>query len=228
MTEIVQNHKKLLTRSAGGKDIWVHHVGDLKLPRFVLMGGIHGDEPEGALIVEDFLAHAQQLKNALKASALVVPRYNPDGLDINERVNSRGVDLNRNFPATDWSPEHKAPRYFPGTHANSEPETQGFVELLQQHQPFLVVHCHTYIPQINYTGTQSKKWAEIIGLGSGHPITEDIGYPTPGSLGQFCLHNLKTACVCIELPEQVERKSAWAMVGPNLLTILERGLDLIK
>ena len=48
---------------------------------------------------------------------------------------------------------------------------------------------------------------------------DNIGYPTPGSLGQFCSLNLNVACVCIELPEEVERKTAWKLIGNSLLEI---------
>jgi murein peptide amidase A len=214
---------QVLAKSAGGEEILVHVLGDPKLPKFFLIGGVHGDEPEGSRVVEDFLEAAESLERDFKACVIVVPRYNPDGLNRNERTNANGVDLNRNFPAEDWSPECKAPRYNPGPKALSEPETQGLVKLLEDSKPFLVVHCHTYIPQVCYTGEPSRKWAEILAQNFGHPVTEDIGYPTPGSLGQYCLLNLKAACVCIELPEQVEAKTAWNMVGQSLLEIAKNG-----
>src|SRR5207248_2770298 len=97
------------------------------------------------------------------------------------------------------------------------------VKLMTDSKPFLVVHCHTWIPQICYTGENSRPWAEVIAADFGHPVTKDIGYPTPGSLCQFCLLNLKTACVCIELPEDVKAERAWKMVGQSLLEVARRG-----
>jgi murein peptide amidase A len=219
----VPKTSRLLARSAGGREIEIVTLGDPRLPKFVLIGGIHGDEPEGSQIVVDFIRHAESQVDDFKACVLVIPRYNPDGLDGNERTNGNGVDLNRNFPAKDWSSDHRAPRYFPGSAPSSEPETRALVDLLAKEKPFLVVHCHTYIPQVCYTGEISRPWAEILAKEFGHPVTEDIGYPTPGSLGQYCLHDLKTACVCIELPERVEQGTAWKMVGSSLLEIARRG-----
>jgi murein peptide amidase A len=204
-------------------DIELVTLGDPKLPKIVLIGGIHGDEPEGSIVVSDFIQKARAEAGEFKACVLAIPRYNPDGLDINERTNANGVDLNRNFPAKDWAPGHRAPRYFPGTGPSSEPETKALVELLKNEKPFLVVHCHTYIPQVCYTGEISRPWAEILAKEFGHPVTDDIGYPTPGSLGQYCLHDLKTACVCVELPEQVDREQAWKMIGPSIMEIARRG-----
>ena len=221
----METTKKLWAKSAGGKDIWLHTMGNPKYPKFVLIGGVHGDEPEGSVLVEDFLVKAEKLAADFKACALVIPRYNPDGLEKNERVNGNGVDLNRNFPAKDWSPDFKAPRYYPGAKQASESETQALVSLLTTEKPFLVIHCHTYIPQINYTGEISKKWAQILAKNFKYPVTDNIGYPTPGSLGQFCLYDLKTACVCIELPEEVKKEIAWNLLGESLLEIAKIGLS---
>ncbi|MBK9294335.1 MAG: DUF2817 domain-containing protein [Oligoflexia bacterium] len=215
--------KKIITHSAGGLPIEMYVLGNINLPKFFLIGGVHGDEPEGSVLVWDFIKNAQSVLQKLNSCCLAIPDYNPDGLKNNQRVNANGVDLNRNFPASDWSPEFKAPRYNPGKQPESEPETKALAKLLRETNPFLVIHCHTYVPQMNYTGERSKKWALKLMKNFNHPITDDIGYPTPGSLGQFCYYNLKTACVCIELPEQVEQQKAWDMVGPALLELAING-----
>jgi protein MpaA len=214
---------RLLSKSAGNKDIFYYSLGDVKKPCFILMGGVHGDEPEGSVVVEKFLIEATKIQEKFKTHTLVIPRYNPDGLEANERMNSNGVDLNRNFPSADWSSEARAPRYYPGTGPSSEPETKGLVALIKNHTPFLIVHCHTYLPQVCYTGVKSMKWAEILSKNFGFPVTENIGYPTPGSLGQYCLLDLDIACVCVELPESVKPKKAWDMIGSSLLEISTNG-----
>lgn len=212
---------EILGRSAGGHDLELFHLGPDKTRPLIFLGGVHGDEPEGSTIVWDFIEFADKHLSTFKSQVLAIPAYNPDGLKKNERVNASGVDLNRNFPARDWSPEARAPRYYPGPFAASEPETKALVSLLKKTKPFLMVHFHTYLPQINYTGPKSKKWAEFLAKDYGHPVTEDIGYPTPGSLGQYCYLELDLPCVCVELPEQVERTKAWTMLGPALLEICQ-------
>jgi hypothetical protein len=188
------------------------------------VGGVHGDEPEGTRLVEDFINLVGDEESQFKFCFVCVPRYNPDGLDTNSRTNGNGVDLNRNFPASDWSPEVKAPRYHPGDRPGSEPETQSLVKLIELEKPFLIIHCHSWKPQICYTGQASRFWAEMMGKDfGGHPVTEDIGYPTPGSLGQYCLLNLKTPCLCIELPEQIQPSEAWSISRPGLTEIARSG-----
>lgn len=215
---------ELLTFSAGRNSIELTRLGAIENPKVLFIGGVHGDEPEGAALALDLIKYAEKEVESFKSCALIIPEFNPDGLKKNQRTNANGVDLNRNFPADDWSPETKSPRYYPGTHGGSEPETAALVKVIAQYRPYLIIHFHTYIPQINYTGEISRKWAEFLAKDFGHPVTEDIGYPTPGSLGQYCLHNLNTPCVCVELPENVERKKAWEMIGESLLEILRVGI----
>ncbi len=215
---------EILAHSALKNPIELYRLGIAYAPTLIVLGGMHGDESEGAVFVEDFLAHVQSIRPMdLNVNLLVVPRFNPDGLSKNERVNGNGIDLNRNFPSLDWTSEVAASRYNPGAKPESESETSGLVKLLEKENPFLIVHVHTYLPQINYTGEISMKWAEILAENFGHPITDNIGYPTPGSLGQYAHQILKTACICVELPEQVERNKAWQMLGPALLKIAKSG-----
>jgi hypothetical protein len=37
---------------------------------------------------------------------------------------------------------------------------------------------------------------------NGYRITEDIGYPTPGSFGDYCGKELRIAIVTLEMPPQ--------------------------
>ena len=124
-------------------------------------------------------------------------------------MNSSGVDLNRNFPSTDWSPEAKAPRYFPGTSPGSEPEVKALCGLIAEKKPQVIIHFHSWEPCVVYTGSAGKVWAEKAGLGTGYQVREDIGYPTPGSLGQYGWLNCKTPVVCIEEKEGIALETIW-------------------
>jgi protein MpaA len=219
LTILLMLERRLLSKSASNQEIWMYRIGRETLPKWFLIGGVHGDEPEGAQLVDDFILKAQSIASRFSSQVIAIPKFNPDGLGKNERVNGNSVDLNRNFPSHDWIPDVKAPRYNPGPSPESESEVKALVKLLKDEKPFLVVHCHTYIPQINYTGEISKIWAEKLSTDFPYPITDNIGYPTPGSLGQYCFYNLATPCVCIELPEKVEREVAWKLMGPSLLAV---------
>jgi len=185
-------------------------------PPFIFVGGVHGDEPEGVELATKLLAWLQKNNRADFKSWVLIPNLNPDGSTIQERTNSRGVDLNRNFPTPDWSPESKAARYYPGPRAQSEPETTALVDLILEKQPQLIVHFHSWEPCVVYTGAPGKRWAEILATGTGYPVREDIGYPTPGSLGDYGWHVRQTPVVCIEAQEKTPLSEVWSRFEPGL------------
>ena len=73
----------------------------------------------------------------VQLSVLVVRTPNPDGQADRTLTNSRGVDLNRNFPSTRFT---ASPRRETGEKPGSEPETRALIQLLHQFNPELVIH----------------------------------------------------------------------------------------
>jgi len=171
----------------------------------LLMGGIHGDEPEGVRLAEDTLQWLKSNKSGGKVCPwIVIPCLNVDGFAKATRVNGRGVDLNRNYPSRDWSAEARAERYFPGASPGSEPEIQAVVELIKTYEPRLVIHCHSWNPCIVGTGPLSKTDSARLAACSGYEDQDEIGYPTPGSLSRYGWHDHKIPVICIEEQEDLE------------------------
>ncbi len=189
---------------------------------FLIIGGVHGDEPEGVYLVESFLEWAKDMyqKGHILKPWIAIPCLNPDGFSKRERVNSNGVDLNRNFPSKDWSKEHKEPRYYPGNHPASEVETQSIIELIEKYNPQVIIHCHSWKPLVVYTGTQVIEIAKAFSDASGYPLHEDIGYPTPGSLGQYGFQEHEIGVVCTEEREGASREETWNHFGKAFEKIL--------
>lgn len=150
----------------------------------LIVGGVHGDEIEGIQA-----AHAindRFLKNfPYNYQATVVPCLNMDGMLANTRKNGNSVDLNRNLPTLDWTSVAAKESYFPGTSANSEPENKALTQYIENTKPKFILSLHSWIPLLNING-DCKKIAGIISSITGYKITDDIGYPTPGSLGTYC------------------------------------------
>ncbi|MBX2987680.1 MAG: DUF2817 domain-containing protein [Bdellovibrionaceae bacterium] len=189
----------------------------------LFIGGVHGDEPEGVRLAEDLLVWIQgavKLRRKLHPWILI-PNINPDGFKAKQRTNGRGVDLNRNFPSSDWSPEAKAPRYHPGPAPASEPEVQALVALIAAVKPKLIVHFHSWEPCVVYSGASGKPWAEKIARGTGYEAREDIGYPTPGSLGQYGALTLQIPVICVEAKEGDVPDELWPRFGRGLTSLLK-------
>jgi hypothetical protein len=186
----------------------------------LFIGGVHGDEPEGVRLANELLTWLQEKEKTepeLIRPWILIPCINPDGFHRNQRTNSNGVDLNRNFPSQDWSSEAKAPRYYPGPTPGSEAEVQALIKLIEAEKPQLIVHFHSWEPCVVYTGAPGKKAAEILATGSGYTAREDIGYPTPGSLGQYGWLDRQIPVICIEEQEHIDLELVW----PHFKTGLE-------
>ena len=177
----------------------------------LLFGGVHGDEPEGARLADDTRGYlAARAGDPAITPWVVIPCLNPDGLARGTRVNGRGVDLNRNYPSSDWSPVAELPRYFPGPSPASEPEVQGIVALIDALRPRLLIHCHSWRPCIVQTGAPGRRDAERLAASVGSEIVDDVGYPTPGSLSRYGWHDRGIPVVCIEdQDEQTDLATIW-------------------
>ena len=106
------------------------HVG-------VIIAEIHGTERAGRPIAR----RLRQLGAPGKTAMWIIPTVNPDGHVARQRKNARGVDLNRNGPHL-WKGTARAPDYYPGRWAMSEPETRAYMQFLEGLDPDLVLIYH--------------------------------------------------------------------------------------
>ncbi len=171
-------------RSVMGREIPVFIYGN-DGPITLVIGGIHGDEPGGVALAEEFIHRLQSnsIKN-LVGRIVVIPRANPDGLIAGTRVNARGIDINRNFPTRDFRQGHFTQSCNPGKQAGSEPETRGILHTAEVFKPKLILVFHAELGCVNYDGP-GDSIAKVISLENGLPVRQDLGYPTPGSLGTY-------------------------------------------
>lgn len=166
-------------------EVWLP-AGPCKL---LIHAGIHGEEGETTVA----LSRALRFLPERSPSCAVVLAANPDGLIRGTRGNARGVDLNRNFPTEDWSPEvvkirstMESPRdveFSPGSGPGSEPEIRALTALIEELRPEAAVALHAPLACIDDAteGTLAGWLAERTGL----PLVSDVGYPTPGSFGAW-------------------------------------------
>lgn len=152
--------------------------------RVLILGGVHGDETEGVIAAHGLLERfSRSFSYRLKVD--LVPAFNLDGVLARQRVNARGVDLNRNLPTADWTDQAATERYNPGPSANSESENQALVKYIDEKKPNFILSLHSWKPMLNVNG-RCQKIAETIAKFTGYEIKDSIGYPTPGCLGTYC------------------------------------------
>lgn len=152
------------------------------LIKVLILGGVHGDEPEGIVAAKGLIEHFRNHFN-LKLNLTIVPEFNPEGMLLKTRGNSNKVDLNRNLPTKDWSAVAATERYYPGPQALSEIENSFLVDWIEKEKPDVIYSLHSWKPMLNTNGDLPE--AAEIAKHTGYVIEPDIGYPTPGSLGTY-------------------------------------------
>jgi len=189
---------------------------------YLFIGGVHGDEPEGVELAKKLLLWLQKNNKPSFHSWILIPCLNVDGYEKKDRTNGNGVDLNRNFPSPDWNSLFKAPRYYPGGSPASEPEVKALCQLITDTKPKAIIHFHSWEPCVVYTGKPGKKIAETLALKTGYEVREDIGYPTPGSLGQYGWLVHKIPVICVEEKDHIDLSLVWPRFALGLETLLSQ------
>ncbi len=173
----------------------------------LIMGVFHGDEPVGCDLVVRLADTLQKNPSLIHNRVVLVPVVNPDALLKGTRKNSNKVDINRNFPTDDWSPVYTKKMYYPGREAGSEVETQVVMEILEKYKPDRIFSIHSPLRMNNFNGP-ARRLAEIVGRDNGYPVTEDVGYTTPGSFGTYTGVERKIPTLTVELPD-IGPEEAW-------------------
>ena len=185
-----------LGRSVQGRPINVVRIGDPAGPRKVLVvGAIHGDEPEGRKVV-DLLRTAAAPPGV---ELLLVRDLNPDGLQRHTRQNAHGVDLNRNSSQGRRFLGGPGTRFYAGPHAFSEPETRAIRALILATRPAVTVWYHQpfgLVDRPESGGEQiSLAYSRISGLRV-QPLA-----PRPGSMSRWVNVRVRPgSSLVVELP----------------------------
>ncbi len=177
------------------------------LKNILVIGVFHGDEPQGDFLIKKYL----EIK---EASMLFIPCLNPDGMALNVRTNSNGVDLNRNFPTENWGKnegenatcDDESTAYYGGKSPASEVETRFVIDIIEEYKPRLILTLHSPYKVVNYDGPGekiAKKISEIIG----YPAEGSIGYPTPGSFGTYAGVERHIPTITLELDDKIPAES---------------------
>ncbi len=189
-------------------------------PRRVLwIGGIHGDEPQGAVATAALAGAFRHARLEDRVTLTILEDDNPDGRVRHTRDNANHVDLNRNFPARNFDKTN--PEY--GGTPLSQPESRALYNLIQRVRPDLVLSCHASRghPYINYDGP-AKAIAARFSHDSGLPVepSNALGFGTPGSLGSLLGIDRAVPILTIELLRDSSPTAAWNAIRRAALSVI--------
>lgn len=186
----------------------------------LVIGSIHGDETESLGAIDE-LADAVE---GMDATVRIIRDLNPDGTAAGRRTNANGVDLNRNFPASNFRPSRGR-----GLSPLSEPEAGALGIEFGLFAPDVVIVCHSTGrgPFVNFDGPAADLAGVFADAASQFDtrwrVVPDMGYPTPGSLGTFVGVDGGTPILTIEQDRGTDPELAAGAVIAGVVAIIELG-----
>lgn len=186
--------------------------------RVIWIGGIHGNEREGAVSTEELPNALAAIPGALEAVTLtILEDVNPDGTAAGTRGNADGVDLNRNYPATNFLPGEAY-----GQRPLDQPEAKALHDLVRAERPHLVIVAHSWRGDhfINFDGP-AVGHAELFSRRSGYRVKpSDKIHPTPGSLGSWVGRKLKIPILTLEHERGADPWKCWVDTRTAILAVI--------
>jgi murein peptide amidase A len=151
----------VLGRSVDGRLITAVETGDSDSPRKALVVGcIHGNECAGIAVA----VRLARTPAPSETDLWILSDLNPDGASAGTRGNSRGVDLNRNFP---WRWARLTGTYYSGSAPLSEPETRIAARLIARVRPAVSVWFHQHLNLVDDSSGSvavERRFARAAGL----------------------------------------------------------------
>jgi predicted deacylase len=214
----------VLGRSVEGRPLVLHRFSRWGGGTLVI-GGIHGNEPTSAEVAERLVALlAADPDGWDDAPVAVLPRANPDGLARGARGNARGVDLNRNFAAQNWTRRNPARSTYGGPEPESEPETRAILEAIAMTAPARIVSIHSISGgrECNNFDGPAEYLARAMSAENGYPVVASLG-ACRGSLGNWAGVDRDVPIITLELPRNEPGPEAWARNRSALLLAIRPG-----
>ncbi len=204
----------LIGYSVSGRPLEVYTFGNGEKEKMIVAGINGGYESNTIVLADELIQYIFDNPQIIPSDVTlyILRNMNPDGdarsKGIDGRVNDRGVDLNRNFPANwakTWEREkcwNLAPTTG-GTTAGSEPETQAVMYFLQSRKIQALISYHSAALVVFPGGVpweeKSIQLAKALAKATGYPYPPiDIGCVYTGTLADYAV-SLGITAVDMEL-----------------------------
>lgn len=208
----------LIGLSAGSRPIEAYTFGAGER-EYLIVAGIHGGyEGNTIALANELIEHIIENPGVIPTDVTlyIIRNMNPDGEaradGVDGRVNNRGVDLNRNFPAENWTADWDRDGcwiYRPttgGAYGGSEPETRTVMNFIRTHKIEALISYHSAALGIFPGGVpwtaESKRLAKQLSKATKYPYPPlDTGCEYTGTLADWAVENGVGAAVDMELSD---------------------------
>lgn len=210
----------IIGESVEKRPLRLHLFGEPPYRTFIF-AAIHGDERSAVSLGGALVDHLRTYPHSRHgAGVALMPVVNPDGVLRNNRLNANGVDLNRNFPASNWTRLPRSLRH--GPEPASEPETRAVIRAMRELLPERVISIHSIHGgrECNNFDGPAGQLAQLMARHNRYSVTSHIGYPTPGSFGSWAGRDQNISSITLELPRDIGPEECWKSNGPALLAVI--------
>lgn len=202
---------RVIGYSVQGRPIIAYYFGNGSNTT-LFTGGIHGEERSAQQTMQAFADHMMNGGSKIPdgRQVVVVPNTNPDGIAANKRNNARNVNVDRNFPSSNWAADIDTASgritNGGGTSPGSEPEAAALISLTRQLKPRLSISFHAQgrlvgANQIGMSVNAGNIYASTVGYGTMYGTAEEVmGYPITGEYEDWMGEEMGIAAILIELP----------------------------
>lgn len=184
--------------------------------KILIIATIHGNENAGTPLVGRLLNELKTRSALLEGrTVLIVPIANPDGYALDTRGNASGIDLNRNFPAS-----NRIDNEVHGLGGLTEPESTVLHDLILIEEPSHIVTIHQPLYCLDYDGP-GEDIAKHMGRYCSLPVKK-LG-SRPGSLGSFAGVEQNIPIITMELAKEDSELTVaqlWTRYGYALLAAI--------
>jgi len=200
-------------------DVYTFGSGDRE---YLIVAGIHGgSEWNTVALANELIRYVNDHPEALPddVTLYIIRDMNPDGEarshDVDGRVNNRGVDLNRNFPTSNWVADWNRDGCWVwrettgGTYGGSEPETRSVMSFIGSHKIQALISYHSAALGVFPGGVpwepDSIRLAKQLAKATGYPYPPlDTGCEYTGTLADWAVENGVGAAVDMELTNHTD------------------------
>ncbi|RKY13777.1 MAG: hypothetical protein DRP52_01880 [Planctomycetota bacterium] len=184
--------------------------------KVMIVATIHGNEDAGTPLVYRLIDKLRARPALLVGcTVLIVPLANPDGQANRTRANASGIDLNRNFPAS-----NRINNEVHGQQGLTEPESRILYDLVLAYQPTHIVSIHQPLYCLDYDGP-GEDIARHMGRYCSLPVKK-LG-SRPGSMGSFVGVEQNIPIITMELAKEdseLTTAQLWNRYGRALLAAI--------
>ena len=204
--------------SLGGRPIQMFTFGKGQ-NQYLIVAGIHGGSEWNTIeLADQLITYINDHPDIVPGDSTlyIIRDMNPDGEarvhDVDGRVNNNGVDLNRNFPTSNWVPDWNRDGCWSlrpttgGAFGGSEPETRAVMNFIASHKIQALISYHSAALGVFPGGVPweapSKRLAKILSDATNYPYPPvDTGCVYTGTLADWAVENGVGAAVDMELAD---------------------------